>query len=285
MFIRLFFFVLVLLTSSFAQAVLMSGVDLREVNLDEALQTVSAGTVVVLGEMHGKKTHQNQHMAILDHLRQKGFKISVGLEFFSYPDQEKVTAYGQGSLAEADFLKQIGWGNTPFEFYRDQALFPVQRFGEKTIALNAPRSLTGDVAKGGLQSLSPDQLALLPPGYHEGQVSYRRRFENVMSSGHLPPEKLENYFQAQSIWDDTMAWKAQEFVQNHPDQVLVIVVGEFHVQYGGGLPDRLHARGLGSVITFSQILTGGLNSVEISNEINPSPTDGPRAQWLWVEEK
>ncbi|MFN9065984.1 MAG: iron-regulated protein, partial [Bdellovibrionales bacterium] len=64
--------------------------------------------------------------------------------------------------------------------------------------------------------------------------------------------------------------------------VIVVLVGEFHKQYGGGLDDRLKARVLSSVMSISQVNTSGLNSEEIKEAIMPHPEYGPRADWIWA---
>lgn len=258
------------------------GASLNPVSLDQALAQITPGSVVVVGENHGLKTHQNQQVSVLTALRAKGLKVSVGMEFFTFTDQAFVDQYRAGQLSEKDFLSQIKWGSPSFEFYKEQVLFPSLREGSSTWALNAPRSLTSKVAKTGLSSLTNEEQALLPPQFQLGRESYRRRFLAMMP--HLPsPEARERYFAAQSIWDDTMAWRASDFLAQHPEQVLVIVVGEFHVQYGGGLPDRIRARSpLTPVWTFSQVNTAELSPEEIEAEIAPSSEYGPRAHFLWL---
>lgn len=248
--------------------------------IEELAQRVRPGSVVVVGENHGFSVHQGQQMAILSALRDLGFKVSVGLEFFSYPDQQRVHEYRLGYLSESDFLKQINWGSGfDFGFYKSQALFPRYELGEQTWALNTPRFLTSKVAKSGLDSLTPQEAALLPPQFTLGRDSYRVRFFESIPHP-LPPPAQDKYFAAQSIWDDTMAWRAKQFLEIYPEQVLVIIVGEFHVQYGGGLPDRLRARGVTDILTFSQV-----DSTEASSAaelLAPSPRDGVRADYLWL---
>ncbi|WP_291516123.1 ChaN family lipoprotein [Bdellovibrio sp. ArHS] len=278
-------FLISLLMSACAHAQsegILRGNDHIPVTLQDAVATVTPGSIVIIGENHGFAEHRDQQVAIMQALRAKGLKVSVGMEFFTYTDQELVNSYRAGSLAEPDFLKAIQWGNPSYDYYRPQALFPLITEGAKTLALNAPRSVTGSAAKKGLEALTPEEKALLPPGFTLGRDSYKRRFLSMMP--HLPsPEAGERYFAAQSIWDDTMAWKATEFMASHPDQVLVIVVGEFHVQYGGGLPDRLRARSPQTpLLTFSQINIQGMEEDEIAVEIQPSPQEGPRADYLWL---
>ena len=125
-------------------------------------------------------------------------------------------------------------------------------------------------------------MKLMPPNFSAGRDSYRERFYSLMP--HLPnPEAANRYFLAQSIWDDTMAWNATNFIAANPEQVLVIIVGEFHVWYGGGLPDRIHARAPQvPVLTFSQVNTLDMSDKDIAAAIQVSPTEGPRSDYLWL---
>ncbi|WP_347357433.1 ChaN family lipoprotein [Bdellovibrio sp.] len=279
----LFFSSLLMLACAHAQTSgILAGNSLQPVSLAEAVQNVRPGSIVVIGENHGFTEHQTQQVAIMQALRDQGLVVSVGMEFFTYTDQPLVEAYRQGTLSEPEFLQQIKWGSPSYSFYRDQAVFPDLTQGAATVALNAPRFLTGKVSKQGLAALTPEDMALLPPQFSLGRDSYKRRFLSMMP--HLPsPEAGERYFAAQSIWDDTMAWQATDFLRSHPNQVLVIVVGDFHVQFGGGLPDRLRTRGPEfPVLTFSQVNTLDLTESEIATEIKPSEVDGPRADILWL---
>jgi uncharacterized iron-regulated protein len=80
-----------------------------------------------------------------------------------------------------------------------------------------------------------------------------------------------------------MAWQAVKFISEHPDQVLVVVVGEFHVQYGGGIKYRIQQRLPGAeVVTLSQIWAEDMSDDEIMQEMQPSETEGPRADFIWV---
>lgn len=280
---NLLFVSLVLSIHGYAQTTgILEGSTLTPTTLEQAVSKVTPGSIVVIGENHGFKEHQRQQVTVMSALRAQGLKVSVGMEFFTYTHQALVDSYRAGSLSEADFLREIQWGSLSYDFYRAQALFPSLTEGAQTLALNAPRTLTGKVSKTGFSSLTPEELSLLPPNFTLGRGSYKQRFLGMMP--HLPsPEAGERYFTAQSIWDDTMAWKAAEFISTHPDQVLVIVVGEFHVQYGGGLPDRLRQRSpQAAILTFSQVNTEGLSADELQNEIAPSQSEGPRADYLWL---
>lgn len=252
-------------------------------NYKSLIQSLITQKVIILGENHGLKTHQNQHLAILQSLRQAGLQVHVGLEFFSYPNQAQVQAYRLGQISEVDFLKGIQWGQPSYDYYRAQALFPNLANGEMTWALNAPRSLTGQISRVGIAGLSPELKALMPPYFQIGRESYRKRFFELLGGGgHFQdPQVANRYFEAQSTWDDTMAWRIQEILKAYPRAVVVVIVGEFHVQYGGGLPDRLRARGIKNVAVVSQVNTQGLAAQQVLQEVRPHAEYGPRADWIW----
>jgi uncharacterized iron-regulated protein len=249
-----------------------SGVPL---NLSQVVSELAPGTVVLLGEQHGLSFHAKQQLQVIKMAQESGKLTSVGMEFFEYPYQRQVIEWRQGKLNEADFLRQIGWGSISFDFYRRQVQVP--RLGlEGLLALNAPRSLTSKVANAGMGSLSASELGLLPPQFERGNSRYFERFKKAI--GHLPdPSMAENYFMAQSIWDDTMAWRASKFMKRHPEQILFIIVGEFHVQYGGGLPDRLRSRGIKNILSISLLNLDGMSEQEEAEAVRPSDLDGPRA--------
>ena len=279
----------VLLVSCATRAQIYDSSGVNQLTLDQAISSVTAGTILIIGEVHGQAPVRDQQLSILNTLRAAGHKVSVGMEFFYYPDQAAVQDYRKGLLTNEELIKAVGWTGFDIGLYTQQLLFPRNEFGEAGLAINSPKSLTRQISQQGLNSLSDDQKKLMPPDYLQGNENYRERFYNIMSGGHVPDSKLDNYFQAQSTWDETMAWQSLEFMKNNIDQVFVIIVGEFHVQYGGGLPASLNRRiqlmGLADKInvkTISQITTEGLTTDQITESILPSTKYGPRADYLFL---
>lgn len=242
------------------------------------------GEIFVLGEQHATtdntedpeiRIHHDNQLRWLNHLK-KSLPIAVGMEFISYPFQSETDQFLAGHLSEPDFLQKIGWGPTPFEFYRQQILAPKGQ--GPTLALNAPRELTKKVAKLGREQLSDKDKDLLPPIWERGGPEYLERFEEVMKD-HLPPEKLENYFWAHSLWDDTMAWKALARPTSH---ALTIIVGAFHVEFGHGLPARLKRYGAHKVTTVLQVPVTSWDEATLKQAIAPDAKYGTRADLIWV---
>ena len=248
-------------------------------SMDAAIERVRSGTVVIISEHHGFAPHHENQRKILRRLGELGRPVSVGLEFFNYPFQPLVDLYLKGELTEEDFLVGINWGRISFEHYREQALFPLDN-GGKTLAINAPREVTRNLSKGGLDGLAPEQRRLLPPNFTLGNDFYKERFVEAMGN-HIPEEKMDFYFQAQSAWDDTMAWRVAEFMREHPEHIFVIIVGDFHAAYFGGLPDRLKARGVQDLLVISQVDHQDSDQKELEEDVLPHPKYGPRADFVF----
>lgn len=251
--------------------------------LSDWISQVKPGSIVFFGEVHGTCEGARAQMEILQSLRHAGHSVSLGMEFFSWQDQALVDAFRNGEISEAEFLSKINWGTGfPFTAYREQVAF-VQS-SSQVVALNAPRSLTRRIARVGLGGLLPEELALLPSGFSLGRDTYRNRFSKVMEeSGHATPEMIERLFAAQSAWDDTMADRALAFLRSHPNEVLFVVVGEFHTQFGGGLPYRFKIRAPEiPQLNISMINQFGLSEAERADNVLPSLLYGPRADLNWA---
>lgn len=267
-------------TSCSTWAQLYDGKSLQLATLTDMTSQVQPGNIIILGENHGVAAHRDQHIAVLQQLREQGLKVSVGLEFINYTDQLLVDLYRSGDLNDEQFLSAIKWTGFDFEFYKLQLIFPDVRNGEFSLGLNLSRTVTSKISKNGLASLDESDLALLPPNFQVGRDSYKERF---MAAAGAHCKVPENCFAAQSAWDDTMAWTAVSFVKAHPEQVLVIVVGEFHAQFGGGLKDRILKRWPeAQVKVLSQIWAEGMTQEEVQQELQPSTVEGPRGDYIWV---
>lgn len=276
-------FLLLILSSlvsiqSFSQ--IYDGNTLRETSLNSFIDRIQPGSVVLLGEHHGLGAHRDQHLEVLNALRNKGLKVSVGMEFINYTEQTYLNEYRSGILSESDFLKAVKWGGFGFEFYRPQILFPLSSRGETALGLNISRQITSKISRQGIESLTPEEAAQLPPQFTLGRDSYRERFMAAAGSHCRVPQ---NCFIAQCAWDDTMAWNVVNFMQNNPDQVLVIVVGEFHVQYGGGMKWRIQQRSPATAVhTLSQLWAEGWSDQDVSDALQISPIEGERADFIWI---
>jgi uncharacterized iron-regulated protein len=263
----------------------------------EILSRVTSGAIVIASELHDHEAHHQNQRDLLTALSKQQEHLSVGMEFFSYPDQSLVNDYVEGRTDEKTFLQKIKWDgglsllssassflkNFAFDFYRFQVQFPATHGGH-TLALNFPRELSGKVARGGLEALSDEEARMIPPDFEKGSITYFERFYETMK-GHAKEEQIQNYFTAQSLWDDTMAWQATKYMSDHSGDVLMIIVGDFHVAYQDGLVARLKARGAQNIISISQVDTTDFSESERRETIEPSSKYGSRADYVFDSRK
>lgn len=215
--------------------------------IEEIVRQVTPQTILLLGEIHDDTLHHKNQLQILDALSAKGQAFSVAMEFFSWPDQSVVDAYLKQQITEERFLDLIQWGELDFADYRPLVRAATQGW---VYAINVPRDVTSTIFRSGISSLSADQRSLLPQDFTLGGEDYRQRMLEDMGD-HIPPGySFANFFAAQSAWDDTMAW--QILKQKPADQAMVVIVGDYHVAFGQGLPHRLRQRGATHILTVSQ---------------------------------
>jgi uncharacterized iron-regulated protein len=250
--------------------------DSLDLPLDELLNGVHKGQVIFVGELHGLKVTHDLQREVIKGLMARGFKVNVGIEHFSYLEQEALSAYLRGQLKEADLLKTVQL--TGFENWKEQLFLPLSG-GGWSYGLNAPRWLTSKIAAVGYDLLSALEKQILPADFTLGNEGYRRRSMEAMGMVH-PSTAFNNIFAAQSAWDDTSAMTIERLMTADPESVMVVMFGDFHIAYNGGLPDRLTQRGWTDWISVSQFCVDGFSPAQLTDSLKPDAAYGLRATYL-----
>lgn len=66
-----------------------------------------------------------------------------------------------------------------------------------------------------------------------------------------------------------MGWRALTHRTSMPNDILTIIVGSFHVQFGGGLPDELKKLGRAKVKTLLQIEAEDWSEATLKRLVEP----------------
>lgn len=194
--------------------------------------------MVIIGELHNRETHHLNQKLILEGLEQR-VAFNVGLEFVTWDNQMMFDKYQQGRMSQMDFITEVwGEGNFSFDWYKP-LIESAARSGGWGYGINAPKLLTTKIGKTGLESLTALEQELMPPNFTLGSDLYRELFVDAMGGHRLPEDKFERYFSAHSTWDESMAYNA---LGRSSEELFVIIVGQFHIEYKLGLPARLKAR-------------------------------------------
>ncbi|HCF27305.1 MAG TPA: hypothetical protein DEV81_08920 [Cyanobacteria bacterium UBA11049] len=223
----------------------------RITTFSDALKELAKANVVYLGETHdNSEDHKIQLQIIQELQRRNPKKIAIAMEMFQHPYQNILNRYLAGELSEQELVEQSEynqrWGY-PWEYYA-----PILRFAKEkqlpVIALNIPAQITRQVARAGLESLKPQQLLLIPPlkEIQTDNIEYRqllaKSFGQHHHFSHGNSSGFERFFQAQVVWDETMAAQIAKFLQANSRDRVVVLAGQGHIIYNYGIPSRVARR-------------------------------------------
>jgi len=269
----------------FSGGPILDGATLQPVKLEDIIKSIQPGTAIVLSEIHTVQSHHDNQLnfAYLLQESQKliNSQVHIGFEMFDITEQNLLDDYSDKFITAEQLKSYVSLNKDWFQYYLPLLNFTRQP-DVQAIGLNAPKWLTSKIARVGVEQLSHYEELLIPPDFEVGDNYYFERFKQI---SHIPSDRIYQYFQAQSMWDDVMADTSKEFLAANPQSVLLIIVGDFHAAYYGGLPKRLKKRGITNVLTISQVSVAGLNEKEKAELLTPHVQYGQRADYIWISEE
>jgi uncharacterized iron-regulated protein len=225
--------------------------------------------VVVIGENHGHAVGLTFASALWEDVLAGSVRAGLAMEFFERDEQSRVDEYLAGVVDEAAFRKRMQRTTSNYPEGHRAMVEAAKRAGRPVIAANAPRPLVRLARLEGyerLQGLTPElrRLVRVPDRMPEGRYrdDFVRLLEGGMSgealkaSGAVSAEAVERagpMLRAQSVWDWTMAESVVRGVEagNAP---VVLVVGRFHSDFGGGLVQAIEALRAGTRVVVVSVV-------------------------------
>jgi uncharacterized iron-regulated protein len=250
----------------------------------ETLAARAAGAAVVFfGEQHDHGPTHRMQLALLEALARRG-QATLSLEMFERDVASMLRGYVAGHVDHAAFLA----GSRPWPNY-----FPdyhplveaARGQGWPALAANVPRSLANRVAREGLDALRSLDAATRAHAAADVQCpddGYRQRFIAEMrrhpTGNTESPEdeaaRLQRYYEAQCVKDETMAETIVAALRSGAAHPIVHLTGAFHSDYGDGIPARVRRREGGiTMLSMTSIPVADLDAVD------PAPHAG-RADYL-----
>ncbi len=250
-------------------------------SLNDAVDASANSRIVYVGEYHDKFAHHAVQLDIIKSLYQKNEKLAIGMEMFQRPFQKVIDDYISGTIDERTFLRKT-------EYFKrwvfDYNLYkPILDFARRkkipVVALNQRKEITDKVSRSGLDSLSEEERRDVPAQLDLSDSTYRDRLKTVFSQHKGPSERnFDFFYQAQVLWDETMALSVDEFLQQHPGYRMVVVAGAGHLAYGSGIPKRVYRR---NSLPYFIALNDGEPDRDVANYlIFPPSLDGMTAPKL-----
>lgn len=220
-------------------------VKLEQTNsLAETVAQIQDARVVLVGETHTRYDHHLVQLEVLKQLHQASPKLALGVEWFQQPFQSYLDAFIAGEITEEEMLHQTDY----FERWRyDYRLYrPIIEYALEhqipIIALNASRELTMALSKSGFDDLSDDLKTQLPSSYDWSDKTYEKRLRQSYEAHPNYSGKFEDFLRGQLTWDESMAERAAQYLQQHPETRMLILAGSGHIAYGSGIPNRIKRR-------------------------------------------
>jgi len=208
--------------------------------LDQLKTKMAKVRIVYVGELHNHDWGHKIELLLLENLFNVKGDVAVALEMFERDIQHLMDGYLSYEVTESFFLRYSRpWKNYQPD-YRPLVKF-CQTFRLPVLAMNVPRRYAAYVAQG-----KENILAELPK-YEKGFIAdkivvlkdkYYSKFYETMK-GHVPPEKIELYYRAQCLKDDTMAKSIVSFMSAHPNTTVISYAGAFHSDEHLGLVSKV----------------------------------------------
>jgi len=167
------------------------------------------------------------------------------MEMFQRPSQQALDDYISGVIDERTFLKRSEYfkrWDMDYNLYK-----PILDYARSrkvpVVALNLPREIVDKVGKTGLDSLTAEEKRSIPKDLDLSDEAYKTRLKEVFEAHSNSPDKTFEYFyQAQILWDETMAESVDLFLSKNPGYRMLVFTGSGHLQYGQGIPRRVYRR-------------------------------------------
>ena len=214
-------------------------------SLPDIMPRVADKKIVYIGENHGQFSNHVMELELIKDLHRREKKIAIGMEMFQRPFQKVLDEYIEGKIDEGKFLRRTEyfkrWG-FDYNFYRPILLFARS---EKipVVALNQRQEIVDKVFRSGLDSLSAEEKKFLPSGMDFSEEAYKTRLEKIFREHEdFGARDFDFFYQAQILWDETMAESIDGFLKAHPSYQMVVLAGNGHLAYGSGIPKRTARR-------------------------------------------
>ncbi len=216
----------------------------ERLDFDALLERLAEARVVMIGETHDRYDHHINQLELVCRLHQRHPDLAIGLEFFQQPFQDALDAYVEGRIDAAEMLVQTEYYDRWQFDYRLYA--PILDFAREhripLVALNARKEIASKVAREGIAALSEEERAQIPARLERDIPGYRERLQAIYDEHpEIQDMSLENFVEAQLIWDESMAERAARHLDAHPARRLVVLAGDGHV-VRSGIPARFTLR-------------------------------------------
>jgi len=239
------------------------------ISFEMLIDRLSDIQLIYVGERHTDQNHHDLQLKVIKSLYELHPDLQVGMEMFANTYQHILDQWSDGQLDESEFLMKTHWyanWRYPFELYRDILLF-IRENNISLVGLNIPFHIPSKIATGGINNLLEHDRKFLPETINTDIEAHRQYVKRIWQKHNLRGrDNFENFYEAQCVWEDTMAEVVAAYSGEKP---MVILAGNGHIIYKFGIPVRAFQKNPVTFKTIYPVAAG--NSVKLDY-----------ADYIWV---
>jgi uncharacterized iron-regulated protein len=217
----------------------------QPISYEALIEDLSDVRVVYVGEIHTNAEHHRIQQRIIEALHEQHGAITVGMEMFDHRYDPVLDEWRTGALDRAAFIEKThwyvprsGWG---FDFDLYAPIFETLKSRKISfVGLNVPFWIPSKISASGIANLLPDERRLIADRIDTDNAAHRAYVESVFNQNpHHGLKSFDYFYEAQCAWEDTMA---ESIARKLGEAPMVVVIGNGHIQYKYGVPERANAR-------------------------------------------
>ena len=219
------------------------------------LSSIPASGFVLLGEHHANTAHHEWQLKIIQHLYEKEKNMVIGLEMLPRASQKALDDWVAGKLNKDQFVQQSGW--LEYWSFNVNDYMPILDYARRhkipLIALNVSHELLQGIKQVGWQAI--------PESHREGvgdpakpPRDYVKKLAKSFARHSTADQPLDkqaflHFLQQQLTWDRAMAEALSQSAKTSNKQLIVGLMGSWHVIDKQGVPHQLNDLGHNNVTT------------------------------------
>ena len=231
----------------------------NRVDWSEVLFQIDKSDVVLLGELHDHAIGHAIQLAVVEDVMNKYPESLLALEMLERDEQGIVDDYMDGIIDAKSFATlthSSNWGaQDGWMAWYQPIIDAVKQRGGSVVAANAPRRYVRLARTDGydrIDALPASRRAFIDYPEELSGGRYRERFWEFANHGDEeemeisvesidPDDPMLPVFRSQQAWDATMAQSIAN-AQPTKERKVLLLVGQFHVEYDGGIVQELRRR-------------------------------------------
>ena len=231
----------------------------EELHWSAFMERVAEADIVLLGELHDHAVGHAVQLAVVQDVLHGWPQSSVAFEMLERDEQIYVDDYMDDIINTKTFTSltnSASWaGDGSWVAWYQPIIETTKNAGGFVIAANAPRRYVRIARTDGFEkidSLPPNRRRFVDYPHKLSTGRYRERFwklalhtddgveEDVDVTTIDPDDPMLPVFKSQQVWDATMA-RSVALQKPTVKKKVVLLVGQFHIEYNGGVVQELTA--------------------------------------------